>query len=110
MKPIKKSYTGLCADSTSCFPTWQKRPLKLRWIKESILYKGFTNEGEIICTPVYFATDEHKTAYIMDVITGTCYLNNKCCTSDHLELYSYAPAPGLDKKLMSMRLSKAIGA
>lgn len=109
MKPIKKSYTGLCADSTSCFPTWQKKPIKVRWLENRVLYQGMTNEGEIICTPVYFSTDEYKAAYIMDAITGTCYKGQNCCTSDHLKLLSYKPVKDLDKQLLNMRTVKVLG-
>jgi hypothetical protein len=109
MKEIRKSMSGLCADSTSCFPTWQKKPLKVSWLKNRILYKGITNLGEIICTPVYFSTDQTKTGYIMDAITGTCYKGNKCCTSDNIELLSYKPEQGLDKELLAMRSNKTLG-
>jgi hypothetical protein len=109
MKEIKRSMSGLCADSTSCFPTWQKRPLKVDWLKDRILYRGTTNEGDIICTPIYFATDEHKTGYIMDAITGTCYKGSRCCTSDHLQLLSYKPEQGLDTELLAMRSNKTLG-
>jgi hypothetical protein len=109
MKQIKKSMFNLCADAHSCFPTWQKKPLKVDWLKDRVLYRGITNMGEIICTPVYFATDEHRTAYIMDAITGTCYKGSKCCTSDRLQLLSYKPELGLDKELLSMRNNKTLG-
>jgi hypothetical protein len=109
MREIRKSMTGLCADSSSCFPTWQKKSLKLDWLKNRVLYKGITNLGEIICTPVFFGTDQHKTGMIMDAITGTCYKGNRCCTSDNLELLSYKPEQGLDKELLAMRSNKTLG-
>jgi hypothetical protein len=109
MKQIKKSMFNLCADATSCFPTWQKKSLKVDWLKDRILYKGITNMGEIICTPVYFATDEHKSAYLMDAITGTCYKGSQCLTSDRIELISFKPELGLDKQLLSMRNNKTLG-
>jgi hypothetical protein len=109
MKEIKKSMSGLCADAHSCFPTWQKKSLKVDWLKDRVLYRGITNMGEIICTPVYFGTDQHKTGYIMDAITGTCYKGNLCCTSDRLQLLSYKPELGLDIQLLSMRSNKTLG-
>lgn len=109
MREIKKSMTGLCADASSCFPTWQKKPLKVNWLKNRVLYRGITNLGEIICTPVFFGTDEHQIGLMMDAITGTCYKGNKCCTSDNLELLSYKPEQGLDKELLSMRSNKTLG-
>jgi hypothetical protein len=109
MREIKKSMTGLCADASSCFPTWQKKPLKVNWLKNRVLYRGITNLGEIICTPVFFGIDHQKTALIMDAITGTCYKGNRCCTSDNLELLSYKPEQGLDKELLSMRSNKTLG-
>jgi len=109
MREIRKSIAGLCADSTSCFPTWQKKPLKINWLKNRVLYRGVTNLGEIICTPVYFGTDHKKTAFVMDAITGTCYMGRDCCTSDTLKLLSYKPEQGLDKELLAMRSNKALG-
>jgi hypothetical protein len=109
MKQIKKSMFNLCADATSCFPTWQKKSLKVDWLKDRILYRGITNMGEIICTPVYFATDEHKSAYLMDAITGTCYKGSQCLTSDRIELISFKTELGLDKQLLSMRNNKTLG-
>ena len=100
---------NLCADATSCFPTWQKKSLKVDWLKDRILYRGITNMGEIICTPVYFATDEHKSAYLMDAITGTCYKGSQCLTSDRIELISFKTELGLDKQLLSMRNNKTLG-
>ena len=109
MREIKRSMSGLCADSSSCFPTWQKKPLKVDWLKDRVLYRGVTNDGDIICTPVYFSTDHHRTGYIMDAITGSCYLGNRCCTSDYLKLLSYKPEQGLDIELLAMRSNKTLG-
>ena len=109
MKEIKKSLSEMCADSTSCFPTWQQKPHKLKWLKDRILYKGQTNQGEIILTPVSIATDHHKTPYMMDAVTGSLYKDNRCMTSTNLVLNAIKDCKGLDKVLLSMRHNKVLG-
>jgi hypothetical protein len=51
----------MCADSTSCFPSWQVKSHKLKWLKDCLLYRGITNDGEIVVTPVVIATDMNQT-------------------------------------------------
>lgn len=110
MNRILKSETGMCASATSCYPTWQKKSYKLNWLKGKKLSLGLTNEGEIVCLPVYLATDDHKKQYIMDAVTGTLYRKDgTCCTSDHLKLISHAPKEGLEKVLLNMKNTKAMG-
>ena len=109
MKEIKKSMFDFCADSTSCFPTWQKKSHKLKWLKDSVLYKGQTNEGEIILTPVTISTDQYKIPYMMDAVTGSLYKDGQCVTSTYLLLLSITDAKGLDKELLSMRSNKTLG-
>ena len=109
MKQIKKSLSEMCADSTSCFPTWQQKPHKLKWLADRLLYKGITNEGEIILTPVTIATDYHATPYMMDAVTGSLYKGKQCITSTHLVLESIKDCKGLDKVLLAMRNNKVLG-
>jgi hypothetical protein len=110
MKTIRKSYNGLCADFTDCFPTWQKKEYKKRWLQGRILFRGITNEGNIVVTPVCFATDHKKTQFMMDGITGTLYrTDGSCCTSDHLRLLEVIQKDNLDKELMATKNTKAIG-
>ena len=106
---IKKAMNYLCADSSSCFPAWQVKRLKVDWLKNHSLLRGITNEGEIVLTPVVIATDYYQTHYLMDAITGTLYKNGKCMTSDHLELLSVAEEKNLDKELLLIK-NKALGA
>lgn len=110
MTRVSKSQEGMCAAATSCFPTWANKGLKLKWLNGKKLHKGTTNEGDIICLPVYIATDHYRKLYIMDAITGSFYRpNGSCCTSDMLKLISHVPKNGLDKKLLAMKSIKAMG-
>ena len=99
----------MCADSSSCFPSWQIKSHKIKWLKDCLLYRGITNEGEIVVTPVVIATDMNKTSYMMDCITGSLYKDGKCKTSDHLYLMDVVETDGLYIQLMESR-SKALGA
>ena len=110
MKQIIRSYTGLCADARSVFPTWQKRPYKKKWLEDAELFLADTPEGEIICASVYFGTDEKKTPLMMDVITGTCYREDgSCLTSDHLKILGLRAEQGLDTKLLAIKKSTSLG-
>ena len=99
----------MCADSSSCFPSWQVKSHKLKWLKDCLLYRGITNDGEIVVTPVVIATDMNKTSYMMDCITGSLYKDGICKTSDHLVLLDVVETDGLYIQLMESR-SKALGA
>ncbi len=99
----------MCADANSVFPSWQVKRLKVNWINKHQLLRGITNEGDIVVTPVYIATDYRKTPYLMDAITGTLYKDGKCKTSDYLKLLNVVEQSGLDKELMNKR-QKALGA
>jgi hypothetical protein len=111
MKLIHKSYTGMCADAKSVFPTWQTKHLKQRWIQDTELFLAETTEGEIICTQVAFLTDYHQKQYTMDCVTGTCYKEDgSCLTSDHLKILNLRTEDNLEKKLMSLRTQKLVGA
>lgn len=105
---IKKAMNYMCADSSSVFPSWQVKRLKVDWIKKHTLLRGITNEGEIVVTPVAIATDYRKTPYLMDAITGSLYKDGKCKTSDHLKLLNVVEQAGLDAELMNKR-QKALG-
>jgi hypothetical protein len=108
-KRIKKSINSMCADASSCFPSWQIKKLKVNWLKDCTIYRGVTNEGDIVVTPVVIATDYHEIEYLMDCVTGSLYKDGKCKTSDRLQLIDFYEHPGLDIELLSMR-SKALGA
>lgn len=99
----------MCADASSVFPSWQVKRLKVNWINKHQLFRGITNEGEIVVTPVVIGTDYRKTPYLMDAITGSLYKDGKCKTSDHLKLLNVVEKSGLDKELMNKR-QKALGA
>ena len=110
MKTIRKSITGMCADATACFPTWQIKRLKKEWLVDRILLRGVTNEGEIVVTPVTIATDHFKKKYMMDGITGTLYRENgTCLTSDHLKLLEIRPEDGLEEVILATKNTKAMG-
>ena len=110
MKQIHKSYTGMCADAKSVFPTWQTKQLKQKWLADAELFKADTTEGEIICVPVAFYTDYHQKQYMMDAITGTCYRDDgSCLTSNHLKILSLRSEPNLDKELMRKKSHKLVG-
>ena len=110
MKLIHKSFTGLCADTKSVFPTWQTKQLKQRWLKDTELFVAETPEGEIICTKVSFLTDYDQKQYMMDAITGTCYKEDgSCLTSDHLKILNTRSEKALDKQLMSKKSHKLVG-
>jgi hypothetical protein len=98
----------MCADASSCFPSWQVKKLKVNWLKDRLLYKGITNEGDIVVTPVVIATDYNETKYMMDCVTGSLYKNGKCKTSDYLKLLDVVEADGLAKQLMELK-TKALG-
>lgn len=98
----------MCADASSCFPTWQTKKLKVNWLKDRILYRGITNEGEIVVTPIVLSTDMNQQKYMMDCVTGSLYKDGKCKTSDYLKLLDVVEVHGLDKELMNLR-SKALG-
>lgn len=105
---IKKAMNYMCADAGSVFPTWQVKKLKVKWLKDRLIYKGITNEGEITVTPVTISTDYHQKKYMMDCVTGTLYKDGKCMTSDHLKLLDVVEEDGLAKHLMTLR-AKALG-
>jgi hypothetical protein len=107
-RKIKKAMNYMCADATSCFPSWQIKRLKVDWLKDRTLYRGVTNEGNIVVTPVVIATDYHETEYLMDSVTGTLYRDGKCKTSDYLKLLDFYEEKDLDKELLHIR-SKALG-
>ena len=107
-RKIKKAMNYLCADASSCFPSWQIKKLKTNWLKDRLLYRGLTNEGEIVITPVVIATDMNQTKYMMDCITGTLYKDGICKTSEHLRLLDVVEANGLQDELL-MKKAKAMG-
>jgi hypothetical protein len=110
MKAIRKSITGMCADATACFPTWQIKRLKKEWLVDRILLRGVTNEGEIVVTPVWIATDHFKKKYMMDGITGTLYREDgSCLTSDHLKLLEIRHEDGLEQVILATKNTKAMG-
>ena len=108
-KKIKKAMHYMCADSSSCFPSWQVKSHKLKWLKDCLLYRGITNDGEIVVTPVVIATDMDKTSYMMDCITGSLYKDGICKTSDYLMLLDVVEESGLAKELLTKK-TKAMGA
>ena len=108
-RKIKKAMNSICADASSCFPSWQVKKLKLSWLKDRLLYKGVTNEGDIVLTPVVIIADTNETKYMMDCVTGSLYQNGRCKTSDHLKLLDIVESDGLAKQLIELK-TKALGA
>ena len=98
----------MCADASSVFPSWQVKKLKMAWLKDRQLYRGITNEGDRVVTPIVLATDMKETKYMMDCITGTLYKDGKCKTSDHLKLLDVLEEDGLQNELLTVR-TKALG-
>jgi hypothetical protein len=113
LKPVgvRKSISDLCAATYSCFPIGPKLSSKKTWLKDKDLYLADISGIERIVTPVYIATDEHKTTLLMDAITGTLYRprDGKCMTSDKLVLIKYEKADDLDKRLMKVRSEQFLG-
>jgi hypothetical protein len=102
---IRKSMEGMVALSNSCFPVGPKSSTKRAWIADKELYLADISGIERVVTPVYIATDEHKTTFLMDAITGTLYRpkNGRCLTSDKLVLKKYEKADNLDSRLMKTK-------
>lgn len=98
----------MCADASSVFPAWQTKKLKMKWLQDRILYKGITNEGEIVITPAVISTDMNETKYLMDCITGSLYKDGLCKTSDHLKLLDVVESDDLQLKLLT-KSAKALG-
>jgi hypothetical protein len=108
---VRKSMEAMVAMANSCFPIGPKNSTKKNWIADKELYLGDISGIERILTPVYIATDEHKTTLLMDAITGTLYRprDGKCMTSDKLVLKKYEKVDGLDKRLMKIRSEQFLG-
>lgn len=102
---IRKSMEGMVALSNSCFPVGPKSSTKRAWIADKELYLADISGIERVVTPVHIATDEHKTTFLMDAITGTLYRpkDGRCKTSDKLVLRNYEKADNLDQRLMKTK-------
>ena len=108
---IRKSMNGVTAMASSCFPVGPKSSTKKAWIADKELYLGNISGIERVLTPVYIATDEHKTTLLMDAVTGTLYRprDGKCMTSDKLVLNKYEKVDGLNKRLMEVKSEQFSG-
>jgi hypothetical protein len=101
---------GMCAQATSCFPSWANKELRKKWLVDRTLLRGILNEGEIILTPVQIATDPNNKKLMMDSITGSLYRDDgSCYTSDKLKLIGIREEKDLDKVLLGMKCIKALG-
>jgi hypothetical protein len=101
---------GMCAQATSCFPSWANKELRKKWLVDRTLLRGILNEGEIIITPVQIATDPNNKKLMMDSITGSLYREDgSCYTSDKLKLVGIREEKDLDKVLLGMKCIKALG-
>lgn len=101
---------GMCAQATSCFPSWANKELRKKWLVDRTLLRGILNEGEIILTPVQIATDPNNKKLMMDSITGSLYREDgSCYTSDKLKLVGIREEKDLDKILLGMKCIKALG-
>jgi hypothetical protein len=96
---------GMVALSNSCFPVGPKSSTKRAWIADKELYLADISGIERVVTPAHIATDEHKTTFLMDAITGTLYRpkDGRCMTSDKLVLKKYEKANNLDQRLMKTK-------
>jgi hypothetical protein len=101
---------GMCAQATSCYPSWANKELRKKWLVDRTLLRGILNEGEIIITPVEIATDPNNKKLMMDSITGSLYREDgSCYTSDKLKLIGIREEKDLDKVLLGMKCIKALG-
>ena len=101
---------GMCAQATSCYPSWANKDLRKKWLVDRTLLRGILNEGEIILTPVRIATDPNNKKLMMDSVTGSLYRNDgSCYTSDKLKLIGIRAEKDLDKILLGMKCIKALG-
>ena len=101
---------GMCAQATSCYPSWANKNLRNKWLVDRILLRGILNEGEIILTPVRIATDPNNKKLMMDSVTGSLYRDDgSCYTSDKLKLIGIRAEKDLDKILLGMKCIKALG-
>ena len=101
---------GMCAQATSCYPSWANKDLRKKWLVDRTLLRGILNEGEIILTPVRIATDPNSKKLMMDSITGSLYRDDgSCYTSDKLKLIGIRAEKDLDKILLGMKCIKALG-
>jgi hypothetical protein len=101
---------GMCAQATSCYPSWANKELRKKWLVDRTLLRGILNEGEIIITPVEIATDPDNKKLMMDSITGSLYREDgSCYTSDKLKLIGIREEKDLDKVLLGMKCIKALG-
>jgi hypothetical protein len=101
---------GMCAQATSCYPSWANKELRKKWLLDRTLLRGILNEGEIIITPVQIATDPNNKKLMMDSITGSLYREDgSCYTSDKLKLIGIREEKDLDKVLLGMKCIKALG-
>ena len=101
---------GMCAQATSCYPSWANKELRKKWLVDRTLLRGILNEGEIILTPVQIATDPNNKKLMMDSITGSLYREDgSCYTSDKLKLIGIREEKDLDKVLLGMKCIKALG-
>jgi hypothetical protein len=101
---------GMCAQATSCYPSWANKELRKKWLVDRTLLRGILNEGEIIITPVQIATDPNNKKLMMDSITGSLYREDgSCYTSDKLRLIGIREENDLDKILLGMKCIKALG-
>jgi hypothetical protein len=96
---------GMVAMTNSCFPIGPKSSTKKAWLAGKELYLADISGIERVVTPVHIATDEHKTTFLMDAITGTLYRpkDGRCKTSDKLVLRKYEKADNLDQRLMKTK-------
>ena len=100
----------MCAQATSCYPSWANKDLRKKWLVDRTLLRGILNEGEIILTPVRIATDPNSKKLMMDSITGSLYRDDgSCYTSDKLKLIGIRAEKDLDKILLGMKCIKALG-
>jgi hypothetical protein len=101
---------GMCAQATSCYPSWANKELRKKWLVDRTLLRGVLNECEIILTPVQIATDPNNKKLMMDSITGSLYREDgSCYTSDKLKLIGIREENDLDKILLGMKCIKALG-
>jgi hypothetical protein len=101
---------GMCAQATSCYPSWANKELRKKWLVDRTLLRGILNEGEIILTPVQILTDPNNKKLMMDSITGSLYREDgSCYTSDKLKLIGIREEKDLNKILLGMKCIKALG-
>lgn len=89
MKSVRVGSSGDCVSSLDCYPLLGNASGKRAWIGQAPVMLATLNNGEQrhVIKVSYRRRGEHRSA-LMDCVTGTMYRDNRCLTSDVLEIVS----------------------